>query len=129
MAKTSSKSKTNYYSVYKTTSRWASNRKRKLERQLKLQPGNEAQIRSALGRISYRRGTPKAPQWSHSAIRIAKLFKEFSGRASIDLFSSNPKLQAAALQYYNPDRVWANLPQGKVDFSLGARAFSKSSKT
>lgn len=128
MAKTVSKSKQAYYTQYKNSSRWAANRKRKLERQLKLQPGNEKQIQAAIGNISYRRATPKNPQWSHSAIRIAKLFKEFTGRASVDLFSSNPKTQAAALQYYNPDRVWHNLPQGKVDFSLGARALNKGAK-
>lgn len=128
MAKTASKSKQAYFTQYKSSSRWAANRKRKLERQLKLQPGNAEQIKSAIGRISYRRGTPKAPQWSHNAIRIAKLFKYFTGQAPIALFSSNPKLQAAALQYHNPSRVFDNLPEGKVSFSLAARAHDKQGK-
>lgn len=125
MAKTSSKSKTAYYSQYKTASRWAANRKRKLERQLKLQPGNTEQITKAIGNISYRRGTPKNPVWSHSNRRIAVLFKYFSGRAPVELFSSNPKVQAQALQSFNPAREFYNLPQGKVDFSLAARAHNK----
>ena len=125
MAKTVSKSKQSYYALYKSTSRWASNRKRRLERELRRQPGNEAQIRAALGRISYRRGTPKTAQWSHSAVRIAKLFKMFSGQASHDLFSSNPKVQAQALQWFNTNRQFTNLPEGKVNFSLAARAHDK----
>lgn len=128
MAKTSSKSKTSYYSQYKTSSRWASNRKRKLERQLKLQPGNEQQIKAAIGRISYRRGTPKNPVWSHSARRIAGLFKSFTGYASINLFSSNPKVQAQALQRFALERKFHNLPDGKVSFSLAARAHDKQGK-
>lgn len=125
MAKTTSKSKTSYYSLYKTSSRWSSNRKRKLERQLKLQPGNEQQIKAAIGNISYRRGTPKNRVWSASARRTARLFKQFAGYAPINLFSSNPKVQASALQYHNPERVFNDLPEGKVSFSLAARAHDK----
>lgn len=125
MAKTASKSKQAYFTQYKNTSKWASNRKRKLEKQLRLQPSNAEQIKAAIGRVSYRRGTPKNPQWSHSAIRIAKLFKYFAGYAPADLFSSNPKVQSAALQYHNPERVWRELPEGKVSFSLAARAHDK----
>lgn len=125
MAKTSSKSKTAYLSQYKSTSRWASNRKRKLERQLKLQPGNAEQIKAAIGNISYRRKTPTNRVWSHSAIRTAQLFKYFSGRGSLDLFSSNPKTQAAALQWFNPERKFVGVPDGKVSFSLAARVHDK----
>jgi len=128
LAKTSSKSKTSYYSQYKTTSKWAANRKRKLERQLKLQPGNAEQIKAAIGNISYRRGTPKNPVWSHGNRRIATLFKEFAGYAPVDLFSSNPKVQAQALQRFNPERKFVNLPDGKVSFSLAARAHDKQGK-
>lgn len=128
MAKTSSKSKTAYYAQYKSASKWAANRKRKLERQLKLQPGNAEQINAAIGKISYRRGTPKNPMWSHGARRIAGLFKEFSGHASVDLFSSNPKVQAQALQRFDAERKFHNLPEGKVSFSLAARAHDKQGK-
>lgn len=128
MAKTASKSKTAYLSQYKSTSRWASNRKRKLERQLKLQPNNAEQIKRAIGNISYRRKTPTTAMWSHGNIRIATVFKQFSGRAPLDLFSSNPKTQAAALQYYDPKREFFNMPEGKVSFSLAARAHDKQGK-
>lgn len=125
MAKTISKSKQAYYTQYKNTSRWAANRKRKLERQLKLQPGNEDQIKAAIGNVSYRRATPKGRVWAHSHRRIAQLFKEFAGYAPQALFSSNPKVQSAALQYHNPERKFIGLPEGKVSFSIGARAHDK----
>lgn len=122
MAKTTSKSKTAYYSQYKSSSRWAANRKRKLEKQLKLQPNNEQQIKTAIGNISYRRSIPKARVWSHSARRTAQVFKYFSGRASPDLFSSNAKTQAYALQHFDADRKFAYTTNEKVSFSLAARA-------
>lgn len=118
---TVSKSKQNYSAMYKSTTRWATNRKLKLTRLLKQQPNNE-QIKDALANIKYRRQTPSTKTvWSHSNIRLAKLFKEFTGRASVDLFSSNPKVQAAALAY-RPDESKLKVIEGKVSFSLGARA-------
>lgn len=96
------------------------NRKRKLLKLLKQQPNNE-QIKDALANIKYRRKAPKNREWSHSDIRLAKLFKLFTGRADRELFSSNPKVQAAALQRHS-QKDFANLPQGKVSFTLGARA-------
>jgi hypothetical protein len=116
-----SKSKQAYSALYKSSTRWATNRKIKLTRILKQQPNNE-QIKDALANIKYRRHTPNGKTvWSHDNIRLAKLFKEFTGRASVDLFSSNPKVQSAALAY-RPD--WENVKviEGKVSFSLGARA-------
>ena len=121
MAKSGSKSQDGYYSSYKATSKWQSNRKRKLERQLKLQPNNE-QIKDALKNIKYRRKTPVGKSiWSHSNIRLAKLFKLFTGFASHDLFSSNPQAQASALMARR-DSTKHKVPEGKVNFSLGARA-------
>lgn len=96
------------------------NRKRKLLKLLKLQPNNE-QIKDALTNIKYRRKTPKGQEWSKTDITIAKLFKEFNGRADWDLFSSNPKVQAAAISKHS-GKDFHNLPQGKVSFTLGARA-------
>lgn len=125
MAKTVSKSKQAYLAQYKASSRWASNRKRKLERELRRQPNNEEQIKKAIGNISYRRKTPKTNMWSHSTIALAKLFKLFEGRAPIELFSSNPKIQAQALQSVNENRQYVGLPQGKVSFSLADRAHDK----
>jgi hypothetical protein len=116
-----SKSKQAYSALYKSSTRWATNRKIKLTRLLKQQPNNE-QIKDALANIKYRRHTPNSKTvWSHGNIRLAKLFKEFTGRASVDLFSSNPKVQAAALAY-RPDESKLKVIEGKVSFSLGARA-------
>lgn len=116
-----SKSKQAYSTLYKSSTRWATNRKIKLTRALKQQPNNE-QIKDALANIKYRRHTPNGKTvWSHSNIRLAKLFKEFTGRASADLFSSNPKVQAAALAYRS-DANNLKVIEGKVSFSLGARA-------
>lgn len=116
-----SKSKQAYSALYKSSTRWATNRKIKLTRLLKQQPNNE-QIKDALANIKYRRHTPNSKTvWSHTNIRLAKLFKEFTGRASVDLFSSNPKVQAGALAY-RPDPDKLRVIEGKVNFSLGARA-------
>lgn len=116
-----SKSKQAYSALYKSTTRWATNRKIKLTRLLKQQPNNE-QIKDALANIKYRRQTPSTKTvWTHGNIRLAKLFKEFTGRASADLFSSNPKVQSAALAY-RPDGDKLKTIEGKVSFSLGARA-------
>jgi hypothetical protein len=116
-----SKSKQAYSTLYKSSTRWATNRKIKLTRALKQQPNNE-QIKDALANIKYRRHTPNGKTvWSHGNIRLAKLFKEFTGRASADLFSSNPKVQAAALAYRS-DANNLKVIEGKVSFSLGARA-------
>jgi hypothetical protein len=118
---TASKSKQAYSALYKSTTRWATNRKIKLTRVLKQQPNNE-QIKEALANIKYRRHTPNGKSvWSHSNIRLAKLFKEFTGRASAELFSSNPKIQSAALAY-RPDAEKLKVIDGRVSFSLGSRA-------
>lgn len=129
MAKTASKSKTAYLSAYKANNRWATNRRKKLERQLKLQPNN-MQVKAALdalGGQKYRRKTPTTPVWSSGNIRIAKLFKEFVGHVHKDLFSSNPKLREAALREHS--RRQLPQPQGKVDFSIAARLQGWSSTT
>jgi hypothetical protein len=116
-----SKSKQAYSALYKSSTRWATNRKIKLQRVLKQQPNNK-QVKDALANIKYRRRTPTSKTvWSHGNIRLAKLFKEFTGRASVDLFSSNPKVQSAALAY-RPDADKLKVIEGKVNFSLGARA-------
>jgi len=121
MASSGSKAKQAYATLYKSSTRWATNRKIKLTRILKQQPNNE-QIKDALANIKYRRHTPTTKTvWSHSNIRVAKLFKEFTGRASADLFSSNPKVQFAALMY-RPDADKWGVIEGRVNFSLGARA-------
>jgi hypothetical protein len=79
------------------SNRWEINRKRKLEKQLKLQPNNE-QVRLALQNIHRRRKTPTNREWSKSWIRIAKLFKLFSGRFDRNIMSSNQSVAGSALQ-------------------------------
>ena len=107
--------------------RTQANRKRRLQRTLKSQPNN-LQVQNALLELGSKRKTPTNPQWSHSAIRLAKLFKEFSGRAPKELFSSNPKVAQSALTTPST-KQFVNLPKGKVDFSIGARAFMSQGKT
>lgn len=105
--------------------RTQANRKRRLQRTLKAQPENK-QVQNALLEVGNQRKAPNTPQWSHGNIRLAKLFKYFSGRAPKELFSSNPKVVQAALSTPST-KLFVDLPQGKVDFSLGARAFMRKS--
>lgn len=120
------KNKTPASTTTKSASTAEINRKRKLLKQLKLQPNNE-QVKDALNNIKYRRKTPKGQEWSKTDIAIAKLFKEFNGRADWDLFSSNPKVQAAAISKHSA-KDFRNIPDGKVSFTLGARAHDKYGK-
>lgn len=116
-----SKTRENYFAQYKSSQKWKANREAKLLRQLKLQPGNAEQIEKAMGNLVYRRQTPQTPTWSHTMIREAKLFKEFSGSAPIECWSSNAQVKANALAKLGKDFSQVELPQGKVDFSIGYR--------
>lgn len=107
--------------------RTQANRKRRLTQLLKSQPNN-TQVQNAVLESGAKRKAPVTSQWSHSNIRLAKLFKEFSGRAPKELFSSNPKVQQSAMSTPST-KSFVNLPQGKVDFSIGARAFMREGKT
>jgi hypothetical protein len=121
-----SKSQTQYYAVYKSTSRWASNRKRRLTKLMKAQPKNAEQIKQAIDNMVYRRKTPQSSIWSSTNIRIARILKQFCGKAPHECFSSNPQVQAAALQCPNPaSRGQKRVPPERVSFSLGARAHDK----
>lgn len=123
MAKSTSKSKQGYYSNYKANNRWKTNRERKLKKLLKLHP-NDKCLEEALKNIKYRRKKPLGTGgWSKTSIRVAQLFKQFTGMASHDLFSSNPKVQSAALALRG--RRQYQQPEGKVSFTLGARAHDK----
>lgn len=124
---TKSKTQAAAPSVPQGVARTQANRKRRLERTLKSQPDNQ-QVKNALLEVGRQRKAPVTQQWSHTAIRLAKLFKEFTGRASKELFSSNPKVQQAALSVPST-KLFVNLPQGKVDFTLGARAFMRKGNT
>lgn len=102
------------------------NRKRRLTRTLKQQPNNE-QVQLALSEPrGHKRKTPKNPYWSHTMIREAKLFKEFTGKMDINIFSSTEATRTnARLHTTRIDWSQVKLPEGRVDFSIGARAFGK----
>lgn len=118
---TKSKSKTEAAtSTPSGVARTQANRKRRLTQLLKQQPNNK-QIQLALQEVGTRRKAPVTPQWSHSSIQLAKLFKLFTGRAPKELFSANPTIQQAAMAL--PSKRTAAAPVGRVDFSIGARAF------
>lgn len=107
---------------YKSSRRWESNRKRKLERVLKEQPENQ-QIKDALKNMVYRRKTPTTPQWSASWIRVAKLFKEFTGKFDRNIMNSNPKVAAEAMQLSRKNRDYTPaVGKDKSMFSLLCRA-------
>jgi len=122
LARATSKSQDAYYSMYKTSQRWRTNRERKLNKALRRNPNNE-QIKTALKNIVYRRKTPGVVgSWNKTNIYTAKLFKLFVGRVDKDIFSSNPKLQSAALMLHGKN---TKAPEGKVNFTLAARAHDK----
>ena len=120
MAKSRSKTAENAAQVYKTTKRWETNRLAKLERALKRNPENK-QIEQAMKSMVYRRKTPKARVWSHSARRQAQVFKRFVGKVYTDMFSSNEKLSGPALVKSGGVKVVVRFDQNKM-FSIGARA-------
>jgi len=123
MANKSSKSREAYAANYNSSKRWKKNRELKLLRELKRNPNNAKQIEDALASIEYRRKTPKTQVWSKSMIAKAKLLKLFSGSAPLACFNSNEKVAAEALAGLHKMHDPKSLPVGKVDFSLGARAF------
>lgn len=124
---TKSKAAAPAVAVPQGVARTQANRKRRLERTLKAQPNNQ-QVQNALLETGRQRKAPVTSQWSHTAIRLAKLFKEFRGSAPKELFSTNPKVQQLALSVPST-KLFLDLPQGKVDFSLGARAFMRKGST
>ena len=104
MAKTTSKSRQAYYSLYKASNRWKTNRERKLLRALKRNPNNK-QIEQALNNISYRRKTPGITgKWSSTRIMEAQLMKLAKNPGS-----SKPKQPVTPKSRFNM-------------FQLGARA-------
>jgi hypothetical protein len=113
-------------SVYKTSRRWESNRKRKLAKVLKEQPNNE-QVKLAMKSMVYRRRVPTNRMWPASWVRVAKLFKEFTGRFDPDIMSSNADIARVALQIAaSPASTSKKKPliqpmHEKVFFQLGSR--------
>lgn len=79
MAQKTSKSNENYFSRYKQNGLYAKNRKRKLAKQLRLQPNNSKQVEEAIAVLtSYRRKTPLNPKWNPAAIAEVMIQKEFA---------------------------------------------------
>lgn len=124
MAAKSSKSREGYYSAYKASNKWKTNRERRLLKLLKEQPNNK-DIPEALANLKYRRKTPKTRMWSKSSKRLAQLIKQFTGSCPHAIFSSNAKLAESTLlalrMRFNPQ----NLPQGYVSFTLGDRVVTR----
>lgn len=108
--------------VYKTSRRWESNRRRKLERQLELNPNNAAQIETALKNIVYRRKTPQNRSWSSTRRSTAILFKKFTGVVNMDMFSTNEKLSGPALMTHGKFKGIKSLGRTDRMFALGIRA-------
>jgi hypothetical protein len=99
------------------------NRAKKLERALKRNPGNEKQIMEAMSQMVYRRKTPSVPQWSHSQIAVAKLFKEFIGRFDKNVFNSNANTAAEALSALSSKRDQKQYQYNpRTAFTIGERS-------
>jgi hypothetical protein len=92
------KSKVAQASRYKTNKTWEVNRTLRLERTIRNQPNNEQAKAALKAGFVYRRKTPNTRPWSASWIRIAKLFKEFTGSFNPLIMSSNPKTASEAMQ-------------------------------
>lgn len=120
--KSRSKTAENYSAQYKSSKKWETNRKRKLERVLKEQPENQ-QIKDALKSMVYRRKTPNTREWSASWIRTAKLFKLFTGKFDREIMSSNDKVASEAMRLSRKERPFT-MPLGKSKsfFSLYERS-------
>lgn len=117
-------SKTGQAANYKNNKTWERNRLRKLRRALKAHPNNK-QIAAAVNGVVYRRRTPTNPIWSSSKIRIAKLFKQFSGHVDIAIFNSQEKVAASAQLSHRMKWEYKAPPANeKTMFSIGARMHS-----
>ena len=125
-----SKGQESYYSRYKANKTWEVNRKRKLQRTLKAQPDN-LQVKTALKSIVYRRRIPTTRPWSSTWIRLAKLFKLFTGRFDPAIMSANPDVSRAAMQKPGPKTLLKlNNPvmADKNFFTLSSRIYKGPSK-
>jgi len=85
-----SQSRKAQYATYKTQSRYAANKKAKLERHLKKYP-NDEKAKQALKDISStpKRGTPKNSVWSPSKIWLANWYSNLGMNGNIALSSKH----------------------------------------
>ena len=119
--KSGSAGRTAKAAAYKTSRRWEANRRRKLERQLKLNPNNAVQIEAALKNIVYRRKTPTNRTWSSTRRQTAILYKRFTGKVNMDIFSNNEKLSGPALMTHGTFKINSTGRNDRM-FALGTRA-------
>lgn len=107
-------------------SKLEANRRRRLERTVKAQPNNEQAAMALKETRGHKRKKSNTPYWSHTMIREAKLFKEFTGSMDVNIFSSTDAVRGnARLRLTRQDWSQVKVPEGKVDFSIGARAFER----
>ncbi len=125
MAQKTSKSNEAYFARYKQGNLYVAHRKAKLEKLIKLQPNNKQLPIALKGLANYRRKAPNTPQWSHTMISVAKLFKLFTGRFSKDVFSQKLEDAEAArkLRSSTEESVKVVKPRSKYsDYALAQRA-------
>lgn len=121
-SKRSGKAHVSGYARYKNSNAESNNRVRKLTKLVQKHPNN-LQLALAIKNIAHRRKVPKAPQWSKSAIRLAKIVKEFTGKFDRGIFNPNPDVFNAA----NKSRDENKFKQLKITpvkgsmFSIGER--------
>ena len=110
-------------SNYKTSKRWETNRKRKLLRALKRNPGNAEQINAAMGNIRYRRKPPTNRFWSSTRRQQAELFKLVQGAVNMDMFSNNEKVSGPAIMLHGKHKLqkFQGFSENTM-FSIGVRA-------
>lgn len=116
-----SKTAENNAARYKADKRAETNRKKRLEKQLKLQPNNE-QVKRALKSTKMPRKTPVNPIWSATWIATAKLLKQFHGSFDKDIMSSNPEVARSALQ--KQSKTAAYLEKYPIKFVVPKSFFS-----
>jgi hypothetical protein len=115
-------SKTGQAASYKALKRWETNRKKRLMKLAVEQPNN-TQIPAALSGMVYRRKTPTTPFWSSTRIKVAGLFKRYTGKVNMDIFSNNEKVAGPALMVPGPysKQRYPSVNE-KIMFSIGQRA-------
>jgi hypothetical protein len=112
--------------VANTNTRIEANRKRRLERTVKAHPNNQQAALALKESRGHKRKKPASPYWSHTMIREAKLFKEFTGRIDLNIFHSIESTRGnARLHLSRSDWSQVTQPEGKVSFALAARAHDK----
>lgn len=110
------------YTRYKTANKETINRIARLTKLAKENPNNE-QIPLAIKNVVHRRKTPATPYWKSSTIRIARIFKQFTGKFDKNYFSTDVELFNAALRAKDENKFKNSKvlnPKGSM-FSMGAR--------